>query len=86
MGNGNSSIWASNVETKRNPSGSAASSIELNGNSYIEDDLTLNGVNSTITVKGNYYGYNFQENYDSQVETKDAAFNSAMMVNAKNCK
>lgn len=86
MGNGNSSIWASNVETKRNPSGSAASSIELNGNSYIEDDLTMNGVDSTVTVKGNYYGYNFQENYDSQVETKDAAFNSAMMVNAKNCK
>lgn len=86
MGNGNSSIWASNVETKRNPSGSAASSIELNGNSYIEDDLTMNGVDSTVTVKGNYYGYNFQENYDSQVETKDAAFNSAMMVNARNCK
>lgn len=86
MGNGNSSIWVSNVETKRNPSGSAASSIELNGNSYIEDDLTMNGVDSTVTVKGNYYGYNFQKNYDSQVETKDAAFNSAMMVNARNCK
>lgn len=86
MGNGNSSIWASNVETKRNPSGSAASFIELNGNSYIEDDLTMNGVDSTVTVKGNYYGYNFQKNYDSQVETKDAAFNSAMMVNARNCK
>ncbi len=86
MGNGSSSIWASNVETKRNPSGSAASSIELNGNSYIEDDLTMNGVDSAVTVKGNYYGYNFQKNYGSQVQTKDAAFNSAMMVNAKNCK
>lgn len=92
MGNGTSSIWASNVETLRKPSAMEPSTIELNGNSYIEDDLSLNGVGSTVTVKGNYYGYNFQKNYGTQ-ETftdgssiKNAAYNSAMMINAKKCK
>lgn len=57
VGNGNSSIWAENIKT----SGSGSSTMEINGNTYVADDLELRGVGSKVTLKGNYYGYNFQK-------------------------
>ena len=83
IGDGTSRIWAENVETTGKGS---ASSLVLNGNCYIADDLTLNGKNSTVTLYGNYYGYNFQDKYDAVRSTTDASFSSAMMVNAKECR
>lgn len=83
IGNGTSRIWAENVETTGKGD---ASTLVLNGNSYIADDLTLNGKNSTVTLYGNYYGYNFQDKYDAVRTTTDASFSSAMMVNAKECR
>lgn len=82
LGNANSSVWAENIRTE----GGGASSLTLNGNCYVADDLTLNGRNSTVTVGGNYYGYNFQKNYATEESALDADFSSAMMVNAKDCK
>lgn len=35
--------------------------MEINGNTYVADDLELRGVGSKVTLKGNYYGYNFQK-------------------------
>lgn len=71
-------IWAENLVTE----GSGV--LKLYGNSYISDDLTLNGENSKVEVHGNYYGYNFQKNYDSaNIETSNAAYSSAIIVNAK---
>ncbi len=42
VGNGNSSIWAENIKT----SGSGSSTMEINGNTYVADDLELRGVGS----------------------------------------
>lgn len=89
VGNGNSYIWAENVETRKAGSTSAlpgdtyTSLLTLDGYIYISDDLTLNDVNSRIVLKGNYYGYNFQKDYTSQQETKDSSYSSAMIINAK---
>ena len=81
FGNGSSSIWAQNIETKRG----GASRITVNGNCYVEDDLTLNGAGSTVDLNGTYYGYNFQKNYDTTVSEPaiKAEYSSAMMVNGK---
>jgi hypothetical protein len=60
--------------------------MEINGNTYVADDLELRGVGSKVTLKGNYYGYNFQKNYGtSDTVSSDADFSSAMMVNGRTC-
>ena len=82
IGSGSSSIWAENIQTK----GSGASTIVIDGNTYVGDDLALNGVESKVTLNGNYYGYNFQKNYGTgDTVSADADFSSAMMINGKRC-
>lgn len=82
VGNGNSSIWAENIQT----TGRGTSSLEINGNTYVADDLALNGMLSKVTLKGNYYGYNFQKNYGTgDTISTDADFSSAIMINGRDC-
>ena len=77
-------IWAENVTTGGK---GASSALALSGEMYIADDLALNGRNSTVTLSGKYYGYNFRENYvnDGTVGQmpRDAAFASAIMINGE---
>ncbi len=80
LGNGSGRIWAENIETLGE--GSEAK-LTISGSCYIADDLTLGAEKSTVTLSGNYYGYNFLENYDA-AETQpaeDAAFSSAIVIN-----
>lgn len=88
LGNGSSSIWAENIETKRG----GASHITVNGNCYVADDLTLNGcvkngdvvTGSTVELNGSYYGYNFRKNYGTTTEPSvEAKYSSAMMINSR---
>lgn len=83
IGSGTSKIWAENVTTTGKGS---PSTLILNGNCYIADDLTLNGRGSYVELSGNYYGYNYQENYGSVSDTGNSSFSSAIMVNARDCK
>lgn len=81
VGNGNSSIWAENLMT----TGKSAATLDVNGNIYVADDLALNAKESKVTLKGNYYGYNFQKNYGAgDTVATDADFSSAIMINGKN--
>ena len=84
VGDGGSSIWAENIKTS-SAGTNGASSIHMNGNMYVADDLELAGRGSSVTLQGNYYGYNFQKNYGAQDpdSAKKAEFSSAMMVNGK---
>ena len=80
VGNGNSSIWAENLMT----TGKSAATLDVNGNMYVADDLALNAKESNVTLKGNYYGYNFQKNYGAgDTVATDADFSSAIMINGK---
>ena len=80
VGNGNSSIWAENIMT----TGKSAATLNVNGNMYVADDLALNAKESKVTLKGNYYGYNFQKNYGAgDTVATDADFSSAIMINGK---
>ena len=83
IGSGTSKIWAENVTTTGKGS---PSTLILNGNCYIADDLTLNGKGSYVELAGHYYGYNYQENYGSVSDTGNSSFSSAIMVNARDCK
>ena len=60
--------------------------LSINGNCYVADDLSLQKANSRAEITGNYYGYNFQEDYDTANPSRDAQFSSAMMVNGRNSK
>lgn len=81
VGNGNSSIWAENLMT----TGKSVATLNVNGNIYVADDLALNAKESKVTLKGNYYGYNFQKNYGAgDTVATDADFSSAIMINGKN--
>ena len=80
VGDGNSSIWAENIMT----TGKSAATLNMNGNIYVADDLALNAKESNVTLKGNYYGYNFQKNYGAgDTVSKDADFSSAIMINGR---
>lgn len=81
VGNGNSSIWAENIMT----TGKSTATLNVNGNIYVADDLALNAKESKVTLRGNYYGYNFQKNYGAgDTVATDADFSSAIMINGKN--
>lgn len=80
-----SSIWAENIKTTGDSeSKEDGAKVNITGNSYVSDDLSLNGKNSTVTLSGRYYGYNFQKNYDAaKPETFDAKYSSAVMINGQ---
>lgn len=46
----NHNVWANDLVTE-------SSSMTLQGNSYIKNDLTLQGNQSVVTITGTYYGY-----------------------------
>lgn len=67
-------IWAENIRTvENNRSGvpvsdkdkpSVESKLTADANLYVADDLELNARSSRVTLKGNYYGYNYNNVHD----------------------
>ena len=97
IGNGKSSVWAENIVANGQPKGTENLSetelasqdpytLSIQGNCYVADDLSLDKAKSRVKISGNYYGYNFQEDYGVQNLSKDAQFSSAMMVNGRDSK
>lgn len=73
-----SKIWCDNIKT----AGSNGSSISINGsdtNTYVKDDLELNGDRSTVSISGNYYGYG----YNSVNQTEKVNPSSSIIINGK---
>ena len=50
---GNASLWADGITVD-------SGVLNLSGESYVQDDLTVNGKNSEITLGGHYYGFGYQ--------------------------
>ncbi len=68
-----SNIWAENIVTTAASSTSGiAAKLDINGNLYIADDVTINAPNSTIKLSGSYYGYGYEDTPQTS---------SAMIVN-----
>ena len=78
-----SQIWVQNYKTLNDSAMGAQ--LYISGDSYVADDLSVDGDNSVVVITGGYYGYNFQENYlGANVAPTDSAYSSAIMINGKN--
>lgn len=70
-------IWANNIETIKSSSATSSDGqMNLAGNFYISDDVTLNAPGGKVTIAGNYFGYGHGDT---------PATSSAMIVNRMNC-
>ncbi len=85
----NSNIWCNNLTFGYVPGGDAFSDVISAGvavtvdsasNTYIKDDMNINGENSNVTIGGNYYGYSYQGT------STDHATSSAIIVNGAGSK
>ncbi|MBE5863347.1 MAG: hypothetical protein E7295_10915 [Lachnospiraceae bacterium] len=82
-------IWAENIIMNRTASTATSENhpiLTLAGNIYVSDDLELNGGMDEVILKGKYYGYNFQKNYDSKLRPEDPKYSSAIVINGKKSK
>lgn len=80
-------FWTKNILL--NPFGSStttnSSTLNLNCNSYVLDDLSVNDNNANVTIGGTYYGYSYNENNSNTSGAKQLAdYSSAILVNGKN--
>lgn len=82
-----SEIYAENVKTKSPFGSTAESQLTLQGDSYISDDLEMDGRKSTVTLKGRYYGYNYRKHYGpSGGDVKASQYSSAIIINGRESK
>lgn len=59
--------------------------LTLNENAYVANDLNIQANNATVTLGGKYYGYSYNENNDaSSSETASSDYSSAILINGYN--
>lgn len=78
-----SQIWLNNYVTAKDDVATRGAKLTISGNSFVADDLTINGKSDRVTIRGSYYGYNFQENYEEEERTEDSAYSSAILINGR---
>lgn len=80
-----SGVYAENIETKQEKV-KGKNTLTIAGNSYIADDMELWGNDDSVTITGNYYGYNYREDYSSPSSpaSKQSEYSSAILINSKN--
>lgn len=82
-------VWAQNyvLEPNNAATNDEKAILTVHGNSYIHDDLSLNGSYSTASFSdGSYYGYSFnKDNTSDSMTTVNSGYSSAIVINGKNC-
>lgn len=85
VGGTDSEVWARNIVTDLTVREATLVNtvIDIDGSTYVQDDLVINAYNSKVTLSGEYYGYSngFLSNGNSSSDPKDS---SAIMINAAN--
>lgn len=51
-------LFANNIVTK---AGTSNANIDIAGNTMLKDDLQIDGNNSSVKIKGNYFGYGYRD-------------------------
>lgn len=75
-------LWTGTINLAAN--GNNPNRLTAYGNLFLNNDLEINSYNSTVTLGGNYYGYN--NNYvtkESEANNKDHAKSSSILVNGR---
>ncbi len=81
---GNPSVWASNLLTRKGSATEERTEIRIEGSCYIGDDLTLDAEASSVTLKGRYYGYSYGANREpGTAAALFADHSSAILINGK---
>lgn len=58
-------FYTGNIITKQ---GTAGAKLDIVGNCIVGDDLEINGNNSDVNIKGNYFGYGFRDRDNDGIE------------------
>lgn len=78
-------FWTKNILLNTYPSITSSSTLNLNCNSYVLDDLSINDDNSNVILGGTYYGYSYNiDNVKDSSRQQLADYSSAILVNGKN--
>ena len=80
-------VWAENYKTSSVVGANTAEAVlEVHGNSYIHDDLSMDAPYSTVTLAdGNYYGYTFnKDNVKDSKTVISPGHSSAIVINGRN--
>ncbi len=78
-------LYLQNLRLKQSGSGSPLSTtLNVNENAYISNDLDIQDSNSVVTLKGKYYGYSYNEQNDSSNPGANSDYSSAILINGLN--
>lgn len=80
-------LWLQNIRLK--PFGADSDStlqttLDVNMNAYIANDLDIESNNSVVTLSGKYYGYSYNEENTTTTGTARSDYSSAILINGLN--
>lgn len=82
---GNPDIWARNILTRKGSATEEKTKIQIEGNCYVGDDLTLDAEGSSVTIKGKYYGFSHGASRNpGSIKGLFADDSSAILINGRN--
>lgn len=82
-------LWIKNVILSGNspaesPAPGSTTKLQLNTNSYVLDDLSIDNNNCEVDLGEKYYGYSYNEKNENTGDATEASYSSAILVNGKN--
>lgn len=81
---GNPSVWARNILTRRGSDTEEETAIHIKGRCLVADDLTLDARASSVTLEGEYYGFSYGAHWSKEEASPLYADNSsAILVNGR---
>ena len=81
----NPDLWVKNLEILRGNDTSNNTTIQIDGNCYVADDLMLNAKNSVVKINGEYYGYSYEADKSTDASNLlSPGYSSAIIINGEN--
>lgn len=80
-------LWLPNIILKPQDATSnsdLSTTLAINDNCYIENDLDIRDNNALVTLSGKYYGYSFNEENTKNTSEANADYSSAILINGLN--
>lgn len=80
-------VFAKNIDMRSVFNGSAPSYLNINANTYIEDDLEVNTENATVALRGTYTGYGTDEldySIEGNIVNRTNNKSSSIIINKSN--